>query len=252
MMEPYQFQVDGTRYSADLNAPLDISIPLNAGEGNPNCYYTPPVQMDPILGDGFIGSVARGGSCNHQQITLAPHGNGTHTECFGHITEAAEDTINQCLRRFHFLGQLITLTPEIQSNGDAVITWDQVNPLVGRLIPEALIIRTLPNGTDKLTRQYSGTNPPYLEEALCGKLKDLGISHLLVDLPSVDREDDKGRLAAHKAFWNFEDNPRKECTITELIYVDHHISDGWYLLNLQIISLESDASPSKPVLYALI
>jgi hypothetical protein len=76
-------------------------------------------------------------------------------------------------------------------------------------------------------------------------------------LPSVDREEDQGKLLAHKAFWNVKNtqelNPdaRLSCTITELIFVPDAIQDGTYLLNLQIASFENDASPSKPVLYAL-
>jgi hypothetical protein len=45
---------------------------------------------------------------------------------------------------------------------------------------------------------------------------------------------------------------RLDCTITELIYVPDTVLDGCFLLNLQIASFENDASPSKPVLYALI
>ena len=44
---------------------------------------------------------------------------------------------------------------------------------------------------------------------------------------------------------------RDECTITELIYVPNEIKDGLYLLQIQIASLEIDASPSKPVLYEI-
>jgi arylformamidase len=79
----------------------------------------------------------------------------------------------------------------------------------------------------------------------------LGLDHLLIDLPSVDRESDGGKLLAHKAFWQFPERIRKNCTITELVYVADTIQDGLYFLNLQITSLEMDASPSKPVLYNL-
>jgi hypothetical protein len=36
-----------------------------------------------------------------------------------------------------------------------------------------------------------------------------------------------------------------------MIFLPDSIPDGIYLLNLQIASLETDASPSKPVLYKL-
>jgi hypothetical protein len=80
----------------------------------------------------------------------------------------------------------------------------------------------------------------------------------LIDLPSVDREEDEGKLLAHKAFWNVKDvntlneDARKNCTITEMIFVENEIQDGSYLLNLQIASFENDASPSKPLLYKIL
>ena len=81
---------------------------------------------------------------------------------------------------------------------------------------------------------------------------EMEIKHLLIDLPSVDKEDDAGALLAHKTFWNYPENPRRNCTITELIYVDNHISDDVYLLNLQFVSFQNDASPSRPVIFKLI
>ena len=33
---------------------------------------------------------------------------------------------------------------------------------------------------------------------------ELGINHLLVDLPSIDRIYDEGKLANHRIFWNVE------------------------------------------------
>jgi len=89
-------------------------------------------------------------------------------------------------------------------------------------------------------------------------IREIGIKHLLIDLPSVDREEDEGKLLAHKAFWNVKDvqnlntDARTDCTITEMIFVKDEIQDGSYLLNLQIASFENDASPSKPILYKVL
>jgi hypothetical protein len=46
-------------------------------------------------------------------------------------------------------------------------------------------------------------------------------------------------------------HPRLNATITELIYVPEHISDGLYALNLQCPNLQTDAVPSRPVIYRL-
>ena len=114
-----------------------------------------------------------------------------------------------------------------------------------------MVIRTLPNDLLKLEKNYSGKNPPYMHHDAASLLVKKRVRHLLVDLPSVDRESDGGKLLFHKTFWQFPGNIRKDATITELIFVPHKIPDGLYLLNLQIASFELDASPSKPVLYKL-
>jgi len=239
------------QWQADLSQPLDISIPLKEGELNPTCYYADPVKFDTIEMGNFIGSVQRGGSVNYQKISFTPHGNGTHTECYGHLVADPKATLNSLLNIFHFITEVISLRPHFLDNGDALITLESLKQKIKHPTAKALVIRTLPNDDSKKTRQYSGTNPPYLEAALTQHLAEKSIEHLLLDLPSVDREVDGGALSAHKAFWNLDGIVRKHCTITELIYVPEHIPDGLYLLNLQITSLEIDASPSKPVLYKL-
>jgi hypothetical protein len=69
-------------------------------------------------------------------------------------------------------------------------------------------------------------------------------------MPSVDRESDEGKLAFHHAFWNVPENPNDK-TITELIYVNDEITDGLYILEMQMAPFENDASPSRPVLYKI-
>ena len=100
--------------------------------------------------------------------------------------------------------------------------------------------------------QYSNTNPTYLSEKAAIYLREKGIKHLLIDLPSVDKERDGGKLLSHNAFWNTKGNLRLDATITEFIYVSNKIDDGCYMLNLQIAPFENDASPSKPILYKII
>lgn len=238
-------------FQVDFNNPMDISIPLQDGVNNPICYFSDPPKFSPVIGDNFIGSVSEGGPCNHRKITFTPHGNGTHTECYGHLSPDPEITINKCLRNFHFQATLVSVRPRETNHGDQIVLWSDIEKLVGGNFSEALIIRTLPNSRDKLTRQYSGTNPPYLESGFGEALADREVLHLLVDLPSIDKEEDHGKLLNHRGFWNYPAHPRKTCTITELIFVHDSIADGPYLLNLQISSFESDACPSKPVLFNL-
>jgi kynurenine formamidase len=158
------------------------------------------------------------------------------------------------LKQFFFLAELVSVQPERQGE-DLIITKSQIEKTLNGKTPEAIIIRTLPNEKDKLSKKYSNTNPPYLHEDAAIFICEIGIKHLLIDLPSVDKEHDEGKLLAHKGFWNVKDvnnlneDARLDCTITELIFVTNGVKDGSYLLNLQIASFENDASPSKPVLY---
>lgn len=239
----------GKEYKVDLFKPIDISMPLRAEEHSVSAWYVRPMSLEPVVMGDWIGDVNQGGSVNFRTVTFNPHGNGTHTECVGHISKEFY-TINQSLRRFFFVAELITVLPQAQASGDFVITRAQLEAQLGDSgRPEAVVIRTLSNGLNKLSTNYSNTNPPYLLREAVEYLNELGADHLLIDMPSVDRESDGGVLAAHHAFWHYPENPQLHKTITELIYVPNEISDGTYLLNLQIAPFENDASPSKPVLY---
>ena len=238
----------------DLSKPIDISIPLTNLDENPIAWYLEKPIMEPVVFGDWIGKVSEGSSTNFNNIYFNPHGHGTHTECLGHITKEFY-SINQCLKQFFFLAELISVQPESVGT-DFVISKQQIANALNGNFPEAIIIRTLPNTSDKLSKKYSKTNPPYLSEEAAVFIREAGIQHLLIDLPSVDREEDGGKLLAHKAFWNVKntndlnEDARINSTITELIFVPNDIQDGNYLLNLQIGSFENDASPSKPVLYA--
>ena len=126
------------------------------------------------------------------------------------------------------------------------------NQIKGDVIPEALVIRTLPNVDSKLNANYSDSNFCYLKEDALAYLAEIGVQHLLVDLPSVDREHDGGKLAGHKAFWKNGDPSRHDCTISEFVFIKNEIADGLYLLEMQIAPFVNDAAPSRPVLYAVI
>ena len=241
-------RIDQNTFKVDLSKPIDLSIPLIEGSRNINAFYIPPIKFEAFCTGNFIGDVNRGGSCNVFSISFNPHGNGTHTETVGHIS-SEKFPIYKYLVQFFFIARLITIEPEVYGN-DKIIKQKDLKRILNDACPEALIIRTLPNSNEKLTAQYSGTNPPFMDADAAEYLRILNVKHLLLDLPSIDKEDDNGSLNAHHAFWNYPQSPRTDCTISELIFVPENIVDGNYLLNLQIASFDNDASPSKPVLFA--
>lgn len=245
-------------YQIDLSKPIDISIPLVNTEANPIAWYLDKPDISPVEMGDWIGKVSAGkSSTNFNNISFNPHAHGTHTECLGHITNAFY-SVNDSLKEFFFLGQLITIQPELRANGDLVITLEQVQSAWVSNNQKAVIIRTLPNTTEKQSAKYSHTNPAYLACEASTFLREQGVEHLLIDLPSVDKEKDEGKLLAHKAFWNVTDvqqlnaDARLNATITEMVYVPNEVEDAFYFLNLQIASFVNDASPSKPILYQLI
>ena len=245
----------GQIFAVDLSKPIDLSIPLSTGQ-NPIAWYLDKPKIEPVRMGDWVGKVSEGASTNFNNINFNPHGHGTHTECLGHITHDFY-SVNQALKQFFFTAELISIKP-YEESGDSIIKETQVRAALEAKSPEAVVIRTIPNPTDKKSTDYSHTNPPYLHEDAAIYLRELGVKHLLIDLPSVDREEDGGKLVAHKAFWNVADikspgeDARYESTITEMVFVPDEVPDGSYLLNLQIASFENDASPSKPILYRIL
>ena len=119
--------------------------------------------------------------------------------------------------------------------------------------PYALLIRTPQSG------RWSFDSPgavPYLTCEAMTLIGDSACRHLLVDLPSVDRRNDDGLLVNHHQFWNVDvdggaqQNVRGDRTITELVEVPDRLSDGVYLLDLQLIPMATAAMLSNPVLFA--
>lgn len=232
-----------------LDNGVDLSIPYVVDFQQVNCFYAPFTTDQPVKTETFTGSVASGASVNFYNHLLNFHGGGTHTECYGHLSKARE-SVNQVLREYLGMAVLISVYPTLRPDGDRVIEETTLRMLLqGQHATPFLVLRTLPNETTKRQRHYSGTNPPYLSAEAAEWIASMGFRHLLIDLPSVDRESDGGKLAAHRAFWS--DRRQTECTITELIFVPDAVRDGYYLINLQLAPIHSDAAPSRPVLYEL-
>jgi kynurenine formamidase len=226
----------------DTTAFIDLSIGVSA-QGVRAWYLNSP-RITPVMENGFVGSVAEGGAVNFRDIYFNPHGHGTHTESHGHISKEIFP-VSACFDQFFFDAQLLTLMP-LLIDGDRVITSEQLAHLTAC---EALVIRTEPNDLNKFTVNYSDTNPTYMDVACVEILNKLGVKHLLVDIPSVDKEIDGGALAFHHAFWNVPQQPITNRTITELIYVPNETEDGPYILELQLSNFDNDAAPSRPLLY---
>jgi len=243
-----QLTIGETAYRTELTGGIDLSIPVSEGP-QVNAYHAAPADMEPFRMGDWVGEVRQGGSVNYRNIRFNPHGNGTHTECVGHISPEIH-SVNRFFRQFHCTAQLLTVTPAVLPDGDRVIS-DSLLRDHALCHVDAFIIRTLPNTGEKRTHNHSGSNPPYFTEDSVLLLRSFGCRHLLTDLPSLDREEDGGRLVCHRAFWDYPEAPRMDCTVTELIHVPDNAADGLYLLNLQVAPFENDAAPCRPVIFPL-
>lgn len=269
-MTVMHFEMGGRRLLADLADPLSVAIPLDFGGPQPAAFGAPPATARVLRGSGFVGDTRQGGSCNCEQITLTPHGNGTHTECVGHLTDERV-SVSEALRGGLYLALLVSIQPlpagatrestdPTPAAGDRLITaagLAEAAATHGDLAPQALVVRTLPNRLEKLSHPYHGPAPaPYLTREAAAWLVERGIEHLVLDVPSADRASDEGRLTAHRVFFGLPGGSRRaseaarpRTSITELAYVAPTIRDGWYLLDLQLPPFLSDAAPSRPILF---
>lgn len=258
-------------YTLDIASPYDISIPLTFNASNPVCWGAPMAHAKTYCSDGFVGDTRQGGSCNVAEYHIIPHCQGTHTECVGHITNQPI-TIHH-LRDVLIPATLITVFPRVLDEvsdrylpdcygSDFVITR---GALEGQLqkresdFLQGLIIRTFPNDASKRTRNYLNQMPPFLSLDAIEYIVQLGVQHLLVDVPSVDRIMDGGHLHVHRQFWgvapgshDVDPETASQKTITEMVFVPDHIRDGNYLMNLQFPSFVADVAPCRPLLYRVL
>jgi kynurenine formamidase len=251
---------------------VDLSLRLEFHGAQPRHFDAPPARAQPYAVPGFSGSVASGASCNCEVLTFIPHCNGTHTECVAHLTREPLDAYT--VVPAGLVPALVLSVAPVPADkaregsvpapqaGDELITRAALArawPARAPFAPRALAIRTLPNGTDKRSRDYSRLNPPYLSREAAELLSERGIMHLIVDLPSIDRSHDEGRLTAHRIFFGLPPGEvalaaahRAAATVTELAYLPDSLADGAYLLELQVPALAGDAVPSRPLLYPLL
>ncbi len=239
----------------DLSQPVEIALHLNFDATQPRHFGAPAATTRAFAVPGFSGAVARGASCNCNVITLIPHCNGTHTECVGHLTTEPLDAYRLAPKGL-IPAVLISIEPTETTRestdpppqpGDKLITRAALERHWPRdFQPRAVVIRT-------------GSGPgPYFSREAAAFLVARGIEHLVVDLPSIDRAHDEGRLTAHRVFFGLPPDAtssaaatRAHATVTEFAYIPPNVPDGPYVLEIQVPAISGDAVPSRPLLYPL-
>ncbi|HMP79824.1 MAG TPA: cyclase family protein [Pirellulaceae bacterium] len=274
-MPQYFLESPSERYEILFEQARSIAIRLDFEGDQPNHYGAPRAQREPLNLGEFVGDTQQKGSCNVDTITLVPHCNGTHTETVGHIVHDRVAVAD--IAPLRLLPSLLvsvpmevahqttdTYRPPLNEN-DRVITATALKTAIQRnlvkspVAVKALIVRTAPNDTAKISAKYGiDRQPPFFTRQAMQLIVESGIEHLLVDFPSIDRMFDEGLLSNHHLFWNVADGSRRvsestrvEATITEMVFVVDELADGFYLLDLHVAPFCSDAAPSRPALIPL-
>lgn len=270
------FEHHGIQCTCATDEAKSIAIKMDFEGSQPNHFGAEKATTSVLKLGGFTGDTSNGGSCNVDVLKMVPHCNGTHTETVSHIVN--EDIwIGHAAMNILRVATLITIEPLLAKDakgvtyrpafdgGDKVITGEQIEKAVAsigdmkKIRPDALIIRTLPNPIDKCSWAYSEKNyPAFLSIEAIEAVNKIGVRHLLLDLPSVDRMYDDGLLTNHHLFWKVDEKTHKlseeteqDKTITEMIFVEDEISDGLYAINIQVPAFCSDAAPSRPIVMPL-
>jgi len=261
---------------AALDRGVSLAIPVEFGSAGPRHFGAGAPASQPFAVEGFSGSVASGASANCSTVTLTPHCQMTHTESVAHLTREAGDTW-RVVPRGLLPAVVVSVVPEParETNEssdpqpwgtDTLISkrrlraaWPMSHPSRNSLPdPVAAIIRTLPNDAGKRTRDYTGQIAPYLTREAVEWLLEKRIEHLVLDIPSLDRTHDEGRLVGHRLFFGLPpgsrsrgDAARSRATITELAFIPDEVPDGPCVLSLAVPAIGGDAVPSQPIVYPL-
>ncbi len=265
-------EIQGKRVAFDAGAAHSLALELDFDGHGPQWFGAPAPSSEPLRSGSFSGRVVSGASCNASTLKLTPHCDGTHTESVGHLTLERHD-VRSVVPGGFIAALLLSVAPRraAQSGESSRPAPHAADLLITRqsleqawiadlpFRPEALIVRTLPNGPEKRSRDYTHSGAAFLSLPAAELLVERGIEHLVLDVPSADRAEDAGQLAAHRVFFGLQPDARAlggarraQCTITELAYMPETLPDGPCLLQLQVPALSGDALPSRPLLYELL
>ena len=249
-----KLEYNDQKYDIDLDGGTDLSIPNRFDGLSPSFYGSQAPLVKPLESENFIGDIEKGGSCNVPIVTVDIHCSGTHTECSGHINNSGLKIADVCPRNF-LLSQLITVSPVSSSktndtyhkslSNELIIPVEAIEAEFRVASQNALVIRTSPNHKSKRNHNYDSDTPSFFSNQAIEFILDMGIDHLLVDLPSIDRGDDDGLLGNHHRFFS------EGVTISELLYIPDQLEDGLGFLQIQIPNWHLDAAPSRPIFFPI-
>ena len=240
-------------FSVNTDEGMDLSIRNDFSGSAPIFYGSEQPKANALRFNDFIGDIKEGGSCNVPVVTLDIHCTGTHTESIAHVIDSEEKISDVC--PYGMIPAWLTSVELCEANdtsesyhcdigSNMLITKKELQKNISESY-SALIIRTLPNDDSKKTRDYDVKPAPFFTNDAIDHINELGVKHLLVDIPSIDKANDGGQLENHKRFF------KQGKTISELLFIPNDLKDGFGFLQIQLPNWGLDAAPSRPIFYSI-
>lgn len=260
----------GGRWSSSADALLDASLPILPDGATPRAFGLPAATEAPVpIGGGRVLRVRAGASVNCDGLHLHPHGDGSHLECAAHIlaeddprAAAAKATLAAASPLWCGLLVDVRAVPLGESGetyagthapDDAVISAAALAPALTAarargpgLRYDALILRVQAAPVEDDV-DFSGRNPPYPTDQAATLLAAEDARLLVLDLPSLDREDDGGTTPNHRAWWGLGPgrSARLDRLVFELARLPAGLDPGPVAVHLGAAPLRSDAVPAS-------
>ncbi|MFC1564588.1 cyclase family protein [candidate division KSB1 bacterium] len=187
----------------------------------------------------FTGDVDRGGVCNVEVISSAAH-NLTHIETSAHVLSYGSDpfTVDEIPpENLSGLLYLIDLT-DIPAEAGRAIEWSDIKErLDGLTLPVTML--AIKTGSSLMEEDHNFSGEDFLclsPEAAEGinnfRIMVNRIGCLILDLPSIDRENDEGKLLAHRKYFGIPETGHsgadtEKRALVELAYFSG-LDEGYY------------------------
>jgi kynurenine formamidase len=218
-------------------APVSREVDFFPVTKAPNGFSLPRISRKTfVYKDKFIGNVGEGGACNVDILNYVPHGL-THIETSAHILMQDENAVtikDIPVQNLSGLVYLLDIT-DIDAEAGRSVRWQDVEAKLKKItLPIRMLALKTQASLQPRDTDFSGKDFLYLSPETAEKLHDFKprINCLLLDLPSIDRESDGGKLAAHRHFFGL---PQKGCrwedkekrTLVELAWFSD-LQEGYY------------------------
>ena len=265
---------DGARWQVADSAWHDAAVRIRPDGASPHAFGLPAAREVPFpIGGGRVLRVEDGASVNCDGLHLHPHGDGCHAESVAHVLPA--DDARALAGRAMLAatppllcGLLLDVATEplgatgeryagLHDAADRVLArraleraWQDARAVALDLPVEALLLRVYrPPLAESF--DFSGSAAPYPTAEALDLLVGLGARWLIVDLPSIDREDDGGSTPNHRRWWGLDggdghalDGPPALRGIVELARFPAALPAGPVAVALGLAPIESDAVPA--------